>query len=45
MSESCEECSMHYEMTEEQKENYDGHCGCKSIEECGYCFKTREVEE
>lgn len=45
MSDCCKDCPCHYELTEEQKQQeYDGHCGCTSLESSGRCWKA-DVEE
>lgn len=36
----CKDCPYHYELTEEQKKEYDGHCGCESLESTGRCWKA-----
>lgn len=45
MNDVCKKCPYHYELTEEQKENYDGHCGCESIESTGMCYMAHDEEE
>lgn len=42
MADCCKDCPCHYELTEEQKENYPviGACGCTSLEETGRCWKA-----
>lgn len=43
-SDCCNGCPYHYELTEEQEQNYDGHCGCESIEKYGSCWKATQEE-
>lgn len=42
---NCNECSYAYELTKEQKENYDGSCGCKALEDTGKCPLAEGEEE
>lgn len=44
ISDCCKDCPYHYELTEEQKKNYDGHCGCESLDSTGRCWKADHEE-
>lgn len=41
----CQDCPMYYELTDEQKENFDGHCGCRAIESIGRCWLEGRTED
>ena len=46
MSDCCKDCPYHYELTEEeQNKEYDGHCGCESLESTGRCWKADMKEK
>ena len=44
MNDACKECPDAYELTDKQKENFDGSIGCESIEKYGYCRYAKEEE-
>lgn len=46
MADCCKDCPYHYELTEEQLQGeYQGDCGCESLESTGQCWMADKGDE